>query len=254
MRRGIDEHGAKKRSFTSAVGYAYCFRTYSLYLSFRHGVLILYRRATFLLRGRQGRSRAVHIVTALLSTEVKPAFGGLPSSVTVQRKSAAPRHLPQGEGFAPVTSVPRPYKNVPRPAAHLNISPFWGEIFHTRKARISPCRRHDFTRGFAADFTAALRAAYLPAAPPQATEFSKVRTAVKPALAGCPHPSRCSAKAQRRLAFPKRKAKRLRRHRTALPRNRKIYFSFLWLFARRIFSGRRGKISPKGSFEKVVIK
>ena len=195
-----------------------------------------------LLRGRRGRSRAVHIVTALLSTEVKPAFGGLPSSVTVQRKSAAPRHLPQGEGFAPVTSVPRSYKNVPRPAAHLNISPFWGEIFHTRKARISPCRRHDFTRGFAADFTAALRAAYLPAAPPQATEFSKVRTAVKPALAGCPHPSRCSAKA------------RLRRHRAALPRNRKIYFSFLWLFAPRIFSGRRGKISPKGSFEKVVIK
>ena len=114
------------------------------------------------LRGRQGRSRAVHIVTALLSTEVKPAFGGLPSSVTVQRKSAAPRHLPQGEGFAPVTSVRTPYKNVPRPAAHLNISPFWGEIFHTRKARISPCRKHDFTRGFAADFTAALRAAYPP--------------------------------------------------------------------------------------------
>ena len=158
-------------------------------------------------------SRAVHIVTALLSTEVKPAFGGLPSSVTVQRKSAAPRHLPQGEGFAPVTSVPKPYKNVPRPAAHLNISPFWGEIFHTRKARISPCRRHDFTRGFAADFTAALRP-----------------------------------------TFPKGKAKRLRRHRAALPRNRKIYFSFLWLFAPRIFSGRRGKISPKGSFEKVVIK
>ena len=42
--------------------------------------------------------------------------------------------------------------------------------------------------------------------------------------------------------------------RAALPRNRKIYFSFLWLFAPRIFSGRRGKISPKGSFEKVVIK
>ena len=74
--------------------------------------------------------------------------------------SAAPRHLPQGEGFAPVTSVRTPYKNVPRPAAHLNISPFWGEIFHTRKARISPCRSHDFTRGFAADFTAALRATF----------------------------------------------------------------------------------------------
>ena len=32
-------------------------------------------------------------------TEVKPAKGGLPSSVTVQRKSAAPCHLPQGEGY-----------------------------------------------------------------------------------------------------------------------------------------------------------
>ena len=198
MHRGVDEHRVKKRSFAFAVGYIYCFHTYSVYLSFRHGVLILYRRATFLLRGRQGRSRAVHIVTALLSTEVKPAFGGLPSSVTVQRKSAAPRHLPQGEGSAPVTSVPKPYKNVPRPAAHLNISPFWGEIFHTRKARISPCRRHDFTRGFAADFTAALRAAYLPAAPPQATEFSKVRTAVKPAFGGLPS----SVTVQRKSAAP----------------------------------------------------
>ena len=112
----------KKRSFAFALVYIKCFRTYSLYLSFRHGVLILYRRATFLLRGRRGRSRAVHIVTALLSTEVKPAFGGLPSSVTVQRKSAAPRHLPQGEGFAPLPLCRTPYKNVPRPAAHIRFS------------------------------------------------------------------------------------------------------------------------------------
>ena len=46
LHRGVDEHRVKKRSFAFAVGYAYCFRTYSLYLSFRHGVLILYRRAT----------------------------------------------------------------------------------------------------------------------------------------------------------------------------------------------------------------
>mgnify|MGYP004654491031 CR=1 FL=1 len=32
--------------------------------------------------------------------------------------------------------------------------------------------------------------------PPQSTEFAKVRTAVKPAGAGCPHPSRCVAKAR----------------------------------------------------------
>ena len=44
--RGADEHGAKKRSFAFSLVYIKCFRTYSLYLSFRHGVLILYRRAT----------------------------------------------------------------------------------------------------------------------------------------------------------------------------------------------------------------
>ena len=58
--RDIDEHRVKKWSFAFTVGYIYCFRTYLLYLSFRHGVLILYRRATFLLRGRRGRSRAAH--------------------------------------------------------------------------------------------------------------------------------------------------------------------------------------------------
>ena len=42
MHRGVDEHRVKKRSFAFSVGYIYCFRTYSVYLSFRHGVLILY--------------------------------------------------------------------------------------------------------------------------------------------------------------------------------------------------------------------
>ena len=42
-------------------------------------------------------------------------------------------------------SVAIPLQNVPRPAAHLNNTPK-GEIFHTRKARISPRRRRDFTR------------------------------------------------------------------------------------------------------------
>ena len=43
--------------------------------------------------------------------------------------------------------------------------------------------------------------------PPQGTEFPKVQAAIKPAGAGCPHPSRCSAKAQHRATFPKGKAK-----------------------------------------------
>ena len=36
----------KRRSFAFALVYIKCLRTYSVYLSFRHGVLILYRRAT----------------------------------------------------------------------------------------------------------------------------------------------------------------------------------------------------------------
>ena len=39
------------------------------------------------------------------------------------------------------------------------------------------------------------------------TDVAKVQTAGKPAGAGCPHPSRCSAKAQHRATFPKGKAK-----------------------------------------------
>ena len=40
--RGVDEHGAKKRSFDFTLVYIKCFRTYSVYLSLRHGVFILY--------------------------------------------------------------------------------------------------------------------------------------------------------------------------------------------------------------------
>ena len=42
LHQGIDEHRVKKQSFAFTVGYIYCFRTYLLYLSFRHGVFILY--------------------------------------------------------------------------------------------------------------------------------------------------------------------------------------------------------------------
>ena len=50
------------------------------------------------LRGSQGGSAASHRI-AKARAAVKPASGGLPSSVTV-RRSAAPRHLPLGEGYA----------------------------------------------------------------------------------------------------------------------------------------------------------
>ena len=42
MRRSVDEHGAKKRSFAFTFAYIKCFRTYSLYLSLRLPAQILY--------------------------------------------------------------------------------------------------------------------------------------------------------------------------------------------------------------------
>ena len=86
LHRGVDEHQMKRRSFAFYLAYIKCFRTYSVYLSFRHGVLILYRRAPkltaserkivtkethqgclsflfkspLLAKARRGRSRAVH--------------------------------------------------------------------------------------------------------------------------------------------------------------------------------------------------
>ena len=97
MLRGADEHGAKKRSFAFALVYIKCFRAYSVYLSLRLPAQILYagihlcplavsrscfgyslshlrtaaaclsrcirhrrRSKAKPLRGRQGRSRAVH--------------------------------------------------------------------------------------------------------------------------------------------------------------------------------------------------
>ena len=138
MHRGLDEHQVKKRSFAFTVGYIYCFRTYSVYLSLRLPAQILYagihlppqrearalpRRAlkwtaserklvtkethqgclSFLFKSPllcKGEARALprrHRI-AKVRAAVKPAVGGLPSSATVQRQGAAPRHLPQGEG------------------------------------------------------------------------------------------------------------------------------------------------------------
>ena len=42
LRRSVDEHGAKKRSFAFTFAYIKCFRTYSLYLSLRLPAQILY--------------------------------------------------------------------------------------------------------------------------------------------------------------------------------------------------------------------
>ena len=99
LHRGIDEHRAKKRPFAFAIVYIKCFRTYSVYLSFRHGVFILY----------------------------------------------TPCHLPP-----------------------------------QREARRLP---------------------------PQATELQRCVPRLSPPTAGCPHPSRRSAKAQHRATFPKGKAR-----------------------------------------------
>ena len=116
-------------------------------------------RASSLLRGSRGGFAAEHRVSKVRAA-VKPAFSGLPSSVTVRRKSAAPRHLPQGEGKA---------------------------------------------------------------ASPQSTEFQRCVPQLSPPLAGCPHPSRCGAKAQHRATFPKGKARRLRRRARNLPRRGKAF-------------------------------
>ena len=43
-------------------------------------------------------------------------------------------------------SVAIPYQNVCARRTHINILPQIGKIFHTRKARISPRQRRDFTR------------------------------------------------------------------------------------------------------------
>ena len=43
-------------------------------------------------------------------------------------------------------SVAIPYQNVCARRTHINILPQSGKIFHTRKARISPRQRRDFTR------------------------------------------------------------------------------------------------------------
>ena len=70
-------------------------RTFSLLPSRRFNPL--YAAPPPFSEGGEAAAAASHRITKVRAA-VKPADGGLPSSVTVQRKSAAPRHLPQGEG------------------------------------------------------------------------------------------------------------------------------------------------------------
>ena len=87
LHRGIDEHRVKKRSFAFAIVYIKCFRTYSVYLSFRHGVLILYtpchlppqREARALPRRAQNLQRG------------KPQLSP-PGRAALIRHGAVPRH------------------------------------------------------------------------------------------------------------------------------------------------------------------
>ena len=102
-------------------------------------------RSRFGLRYSRVRGRRQSKFLALSSTGGARNFypcTGEPRSA-LSRRSAT---LTQGSReLHLIAAVALPLQNVPRPAAHLNISPK-GEIFHTRKARISPRRRRDFTR------------------------------------------------------------------------------------------------------------
>ena len=53
---------------------------------------------------------------------LSPPLAGCPHPSRCSAKAQRRATFPQGEGFAPVTSVPHPYKNVPRPAAHIRFS------------------------------------------------------------------------------------------------------------------------------------
>ena len=145
---------------------------------------------------------------AKVRTAVKPAFSGLPSSVTVQCQSTAPRHLPQGEGKAPrrlcVTSLSK--------CAATRGTP---KHFAAKRQNISHARSAYFTAPQARFHTAAK--------PPYFTEIknpavkrdsfisiSVVRTAVKPAFSGLPSSVtvQCQGTAPRHLPQGEGKAPR----------------------------------------------
>ena len=107
LHRGIDEHRVKKRPFAFAIVYIKCFRTYSVYLSFRHGVFILYtpchlppqrearalpRRATF----PKGKAKWLPPQTAELASESigKPKYSLRKAAVSPVRLCAPHKSFP----------------------------------------------------------------------------------------------------------------------------------------------------------------
>ena len=166
LHRGLDEHQMKRRSFAFSLAYIKCFRTHLVYLSLRLPAQILYagihlcplavsrscfgyslshlrtaaaclsrfilhrrRSKAKPLRGRRGRSRAVHKI-AKVRTAVKPAVNGLPSSVTV-RCGAAPHRATFPKGKA---------KRLPPQTAELASESTGKPKYSLRKAAVSPVR------------------------------------------------------------------------------------------------------------------
>ena len=68
------------------------------------------------------------------------------------------------------------------------------------------------------------------AAPPHSTELQRCKPRLSPPLAGCPHPSRCSAKAQHRATFPKGKTKAALESQTPQREPRFALSSPLWQY------------------------
>ena len=85
-------------------------------------------------------------VVMACATAITPAFGGRTSSVAVQRQGAAPRHLPQGEGYAPHYSAALLYQNVTARRSLLHFS-CGAAALHTPKACFMRRSRASYAEG-----------------------------------------------------------------------------------------------------------
>ena len=86
------------------------------------------------------------------------------------------------------------------------------------------------------------------AAPPHSTELQRCKPRLSPPLAGCPHPSRCSAKAQHRATFPKGKAKAALESQTPQREPRFAFNSPLWQYPIKMCRDpRHTSTRPKGA-------
>ena len=86
------------------------------------------------------------------------------------------------------------------------------------------------------------------AAPPHSTELQRCKPRLSPPLAGCPHPSRCSAKAQHRATFPKGKAKAALESQTPQREPRFALSSPLWQYPIKMCRDpRHTSTRPKGA-------